>query len=154
MSNAELNSSYVKAGKRFKGTLPSILPEIAAMSIEHNLKNTRHFDSSLRCVAIALDGSRLVEYGENKLKTHPFLKETYHDLKRMSIHAEADLVIKLLRRELTDGVTDVVVLRGTRRLLSSHPCSICYSLLRVYLRSVRLWWYDAETKGWRVKIIQ
>jgi hypothetical protein len=119
----------------------------------YNKLYTRKFVSSLRCLALAFDGSRIVEYGENKLKTHPFLKKMYHDKNLMSIHAEADLVMKLLKNDVIDKITDIVVLRGTSKLLSSHPCSICYGLLQMYLPNVRLWWFDADIKKWKVKLI-
>jgi len=144
----------IKVGKKFRGALPYILPEIIDMAKMHNTINDRSFEPNFRCIAIALSGSKLVEYGENKSKTHPFLKEMYHDKKLMTIHAEADLTIKLLKKDLADTITDIVVLRGTHNLLSSHPCNICFTLFKIYFNKVRLWWYDAKVKKWRIKIIE
>ena len=145
--------SLIKIGKKFSGTLPSILPEIIDVCKQYNKRNNRKFDPSLRCLALAFNGSRLVEFGENKMKTHPFLKEMYHDHNRMSIHAEADLVMKLLKRNNINKITDVVVLRGTLKLLSSYPCHICYGLLEMYLSQTRLWCYNRDNKKWSVNIL-
>lgn len=143
-----------KVGRKFKGALPVILPDIIEMAKSYNIESEKNFEPNFRCLAIAFDGSRLVEFGENKSKTHPFLKTMYHDKRRMTIHAEADLTMKLLKRELINSITDIVTFRGASNLLSSYPCDICYNLFQMYFDSVRLWWFDVKVKKWRVKIIE
>lgn len=147
------SSGSIKIGHRFKGSMPTILPEILELGLENNRKNSRGFSGGLRCVAFALDGSRLIGFGENKSKTHTFTKKLYHDKLHMTIHAEADLVMKLIKDKKIEKVTDIVVVRGTVQPLSSHPCEICSGLFAMYFTKVRLWWYDSGIKQWKVEMI-
>lgn len=71
----------------------------------------------------------------------------------MSIHAEADLVMHLLKNKAIDNVTDIVIIRGTTNLLNSYPCEICDGLLKMYFYKVRLWFFDVRKNGWIVKLI-
>ena len=147
------SSLAIKVGHKFKGSMPAILEEVLKMGLLYNKLNARQFPGGLRCVAFAFDGSRLIGLGENKPKTHTFTKKLYHDKLLMTIHAEADLLMKLLKSDSVEDVTDIVVIRGTKQPLSSHPCSICSGLFRMHFNKVRLWWYDADIKKWKVELI-
>jgi hypothetical protein len=133
--------------------MPSILEEILNIGLSYNRTNARYFPGSLRCISFAFDGSKLIGFGENKPKTHTFTKKLYHDKLLMTIHAEADLLMKLLKSDSVDDVTDIVVIRGTKQPLNSHPCSICSGLFQMHFTKVRLWWYDADIKKWKVELI-
>lgn len=143
----------IKVGHKFKGSMPAILEQVLKMGLMYNKINHRQFPSGLRCIAFAFDGSKLINYGENKPKTHTFTKKLYHDKLLMSIHAEADLMMKLIKYNEIEDVTDIVVIRGTIQPLSSHPCDICSGLFKMYFNKVRLWWYDANDEEWKVELI-
>jgi hypothetical protein len=147
------SSLAIKVGHKFKGSMPAILEEVLKMGLLYNKLNARQFPGGLRCVAFAFDGSRLIGFGENKPKTHTFTKKLYHDKLLMTIHAEADLLMKLLKSDSVEDVTDIVVIRGTKQPLNSHPCSICTGLFKMHFNKVRLWWYDSDIKKWKVELI-
>ncbi len=145
--------STIRIGHKFKGAMPSILDEVLRIGLAYNKINTRHFPGGLRCIAFAFDGSRLINYGENKPKTHTFTKKLYHDKMLMSIHTEADLIMKLIKMDSIDDITDIIVIRGTKQPLNSHPCKICTGLLKMYFTKVRLWWYNRDNSKWQVELI-
>lgn len=145
--------SIIKIGHRFKGVLPHILQEVADMGIDYNRSNPRHFDGGLRCIAFAFNGNKLIEYGENKKKTNPFTKKLYHDHLLNTIHAEADLVMKLLKDNNLHLVTDIIVIRGTAKPLNSHPCHVCTGLFNMYFSNVRMWSYDFDNDKWHCELI-
>jgi len=142
--------SLLKVGHKFKGAMPNILNTITNIGIKYNKRYDRNFDGCFRCIAIALNGSKLIGYGVNKDKTHPFTKKLYHDNKYMTIHAEADLVMNLKKTEDINNVTDIIVIRGAKKLLNSHPCKICSGLFKMYFKKVRIWWFDANVNKWKV----
>ena len=137
----------------FSGSMPYIVEEISNKALLFNRENPRSFEGSQRCVAYALDGSRLLTFGYNQRKTHTFTR-IYHDKLKYSIHAEADMTMKLLKYELLYKVTDIITIRGTQRLLNSYPCSICQGLLNMYFNNVRLWWYSEKEKIWKIHLIR
>jgi len=142
----------LKVGIRFKYTLPEMLKELSSEVQNFNLSRTDfHGSTSYRCVALAFNGNKLLSIGINKLKTHPFTKK-YHDQHRMSIHAEADMVMDLIKTNKIKKVTDVVVFRGTTNILSSRPCSICRGLLHMYMETVGVWWFDSDKNEWNVEL--
>lgn len=145
------SDGLTKVGRKFKGALPSILNEIASASLEFNRRFPRKFIKEYRCIALAFDGSRLVGFGKNKRKTHTFTK-VYHDAMCMSIHAEADLIMQLLRNKAMNNVTDIVVLRGTTNLLDSFPCHICEGLIKMYLTNIRVWYFNHTKNKWEVTL--
>lgn len=136
--------------RHYHGSMPYIIDKIIAESLEFNTLNSRGFGRNERCVAYALSGSRLCAIGYNKKKTHTFTIK-YHEQLKNSIHAEADMIMELIKKELLKDVTDVVTIRGTSKILRSHPCKLCYNILTTYLPSVRLWWYNGIE--WEMKII-
>jgi hypothetical protein len=143
----------IKIHHRFKGVLPHILEEVTEMGLKYNRCNPRRFDASLRCIAFAFSGNKLIECGVNKKKTHTFTKKLYHDHLLNTIHAEADLVMKLLKDDEIKSVTDIIVVRGTSQSLSSHPCHICCGLFEMYFNNVRLWYYNYEDDLWHCNLI-
>lgn len=65
------SDGLTKIGRKFKGSLPSILNEIADAGLEFNKLFPRKFIREYRCIALAFDGSRLVGFGKNKKRlTH------------------------------------------------------------------------------------
>lgn len=145
--------SSLKIGHRFKGAVPSILYEAQRLSLNFNIENPRDFQPCIRCLALAFNGSKLVEYGYNKKKTHPFTQKLYHSKHKDSIHAEADLVMKLLKDDKIDLITDIILVRGTSQPLNSHPCEICTGLFKMYFANVRLWFYDSLKEVWKCEMI-
>ena len=147
------SSTVIKVGHKFKGAIPAILEEVLRMGLVYNKLNDRQFPGCFRCVAFAFDGSKLIGFGKNKQKTHTFTKKLYHDKMLMSVHAEADLIMKLLKSDSINDVTDIIVIRGTKQPLNSHPCPICTGLLKMYFNKIRLWWYDSNIEKWKVELI-
>jgi hypothetical protein len=143
----------IKTQHRFKGVMPHILEEVTEMGLTFNRKYPRKFDASLRCIAFAFSGNKLIEYGVNKKKTHTFTKKMYHDHLLNTIHAEADLVMKLLKEDNIKNVTDIVLVRGTSQSLSSHPCHVCCGLFDMYFSKVRMWFYNYDTEEWHCNLI-
>lgn len=142
----------LKVGKRFKYALPEMLKELSLEVQEFNSMRTDFSNSmSFRCVALAFNGNKLMSIGVNKLKTHPFTKN-YHDQHHMSIHAEADMVMDLIKKNKIKKITDVVVIRGTANILSSRPCHICRGLLHMYMETTRVWWFDSDKNEWKVEL--
>ena len=86
------------------------------------------------------------------MKTHPFTKK-YHDQKKMSIHAEADMVMQLIKADMLDKITDIVMIRGSNTLLSSRPCDLCMRLLNDYLEAARIWWFNEDKNKWIVELV-
>lgn len=146
------SDGLTKIGRKFKGSLPSILNKIADAGLEFNKKFPRKFIKEYRCIALAFNGSRLVGFGKNKKKTHTFTK-IYHDAMHMSIHAEADLVMQLIKNKKIETVTDIVIIRGTTNLLNSYPCEICEGLIKMYFFKIRVWFFDADKNKWLVNLI-
>lgn len=145
--------SIIKIQHRYKGVLPHVLDDISNMGLDYNRKYGRGFDPSLRCISFALNGNKLLEYGVNKNKTHTFTKKLYHDHLLNTIHAEADLTMKLLKDNQIHLVTDIVIIRGTSKILSSHPCCVCTGLLKMYFNNVRMWYYDFDNNVWHCELI-
>ena len=115
--------------------MPHIIDEITKDALIFNKENPRGFIRCERCITYALNGSRLLAIGYNQRKTHTFTK-MYHEKLKNSIHAEADMIMKLIKSDSLNKVTDIVVFR-----------------LKTYLDSVRLWWYDYSSKEWKLDII-
>ncbi len=139
-------------GRRYKSSLPEMLNELIDEVMTYNSNRIDFsYSTCFRCVSLAFNGTKLLSLGYNKHKTHPFTKN-YHDLNRMSIHAEADMVMDLIKRNKINKVTDVIVIRGSHQPLSSRPCTICRGLLEMYLPSIRVWWYDDVDQDWKVEI--
>ena len=108
--------------------MPHIIDEITKDALIFNKENPRGFIRCERCI-------------------------TYAEKLKNSIHAEADMIMKLIKSDSLNKVTDIVVFRGTNKPLNSYPCKICQGLLKTYLDSVRLWWYDYSSKEWKLDII-
>ena len=141
-------------GRRYKFSLPELLNELVEEVINFNSQRDDFSGStSFRCVSLAFNGTKLLSVGYNKHKTHPFTKK-YHDLHKMSIHAEADMIMDLLKRNKISKVTDIVVIRGSTTPLSSKPCEICRGLIVMYLLYVRVWWFDDVSNKWNVEIAE
>lgn len=146
------SSKLFKIGHKFKGSMPYILNELVFKSLNYNNKNPRNFPGGLRCVSIAMNGNKLVAFGKNTPKTHTFTK-IYHDQHKMSIHAEADMTMKILKCNNNQKITDIIIIRGTEKPLNSYPCSICKGLLNMYFDKVRMWWFNADLNKWEVELI-
>ena len=138
--------------KHYYGSMPHIIDEITKDALDFNMKNPRGFIRCERCITYALNGSRLLAIGYNQRKTHTFTK-MYHEKLKNSIDAEADMIMKLIKNDNLTKVTDIVVFRGSTKPLNSYPCKICQGLLKTYLDSVRLWWYDYNNKEWKLEIL-
>lgn len=132
--------------------MPHIIDDIVEEALRFNIQNPRHFIRCERCICYALNGSRLLTIGFNQRKTHTFTK-IYHDKLKNSIHAEADMIMKLLKNDILYNVTDIVLFRGTTKPLDSRPCPICQGLLSMYLDSVRMWCYNTDDARWHMEII-
>ena len=130
--------------------MPHIIEVVAPQALLYNKKNPRGFLSCYRTLAFAFNGTNLITVGENKLKTHPKYKE-YADDKRLSIHAEIDMILKLERMESIKKVTDILVIRGAVKFLNSFPCKFCYPNLQKHFNMVRLWFYMND--NWCMKVI-
>lgn len=128
---------------KYKKAIPHIIDEIAVNTLIYNKNNPRNFLPCYRVLSFAFDGSTLITIGENKKKTHPRYKD-YADDKRLSIHAEIDMILKLERMNAMKKITDIVLIRGTTKLLDSFPCSFCYPNLKKYFSLCRLWFYSND----------
>lgn len=135
-----------------KKALPYSLDVLSDLALKFNSENDRNMCGCFRCIAFAVSGSKVISYGENIWKTHTFTK-AYHDKNLNTMHAEAHLVHKLIKSNKIEKVTDIVVLRGTLRLLNSRPCYMCMSVLKTYLPKVRLWWYNSDKGLWVTEIL-
>ena len=136
--------------RKYKKAMPHIIEVVAPQSLLYNKKNPRGFLSCYRTLSFAFNGTNLITFGENKLKTHPKYKE-YADDKRLSIHAEIDMILKLERMESIKKVTDILVIRGAAKFLNSFPCKFCYPNLQKHFNMVRLWFY--MDNNWCMKVI-
>ena len=141
----------IKTGSKFKGVMPHVLKELSILALDYNRDHPRNFTPEFNCISIAMSASTILRFGANKYKTHTFTKKMYHDHNLKSIHAEADMVMKLLKFNEIKKVTDIITIRGTSKLLPSHPCKVCTVLFSMYFDAVRLWYYDG--KVWVVELI-
>ena len=102
-------------GRRYKFSLPELLNELVEEVINFNSQRDDFSGStSFRCVSLAFNGTKLLSIGYNKHKTHPFTKK-YHDLHKMSIHAEADMIMDLLKRNKINKVTLSLMISSRKR---------------------------------------
>lgn len=152
ISNIISINGNIKTNIRFHGSMPHILNDIINIALKFNILHPRTFEPGMRCISFAFDGSKLIEYGINKRKTHPFTKN-YHDLLHTTQHAEADMVMKLLKKQNLNLITDIIVIRGSKKPLNSHPCSICSGLFDMYFTNIRLWFFDSDHMKWKCEII-
>lgn len=145
-------SGNIKTNVRFHGSMPHILDDVIDIALEFNKMHPRSFEPGLRCISFAFNGSKLIEYGINKRKTHPFTKN-YHDLLHTTQHAEANLTMKLLKHNSIKLITDIVIIRGTKHILNSYPCPICSGLINMYFNKVRMWFFDHDNMIWKCELI-
>lgn len=147
-----MGPAALRIGHKFSGSMPTIIDELTDNALDYNYKYNLTFYPGFRCIAYAFDGSRLIAAGINKPKTHTIIKDYYNNDRCTSIHAEADLIIHLLkiRPNKKKAITDVVIIRGTQKLLSSKPCISCQTLLHKFLPFVRIWWFNAPDNCWSV----
>jgi hypothetical protein len=147
-----LGPSELHIGRKFHGSMPSIINTLTEITLEYNDVYNTQFYPGFRCAAYAFDGSRLIAAGINKPKTHTILKSYYNNDRCISIHAEADLIIRLLKikSHKMKAITDVVVIRGTQNLLSSKPCINCQAILHKFLPFIRVWWFSEPDNIWNI----
>ena len=71
-------------------------------------------------------------------------------------HPLVEIVIILfiiLKKDNIKKVTDLVVMRGTTKLLNSHPCTICTGLIKMYFTNVRVWYFDSNKNIWKCELM-
>jgi hypothetical protein len=138
--------------KKYKMSLPYILEDLSIKALEFNLMRDDDFERQYRCLAFAFNGSTLLTYGMNIMKTNPHYKN-YADNFKMSTHAEISMLLNLsdYKRSLYGKVTDIVIIRGSANLLNSYPCSLCMEHLEEKLPNIRMWYYYNNI--WKVKLI-
>ncbi len=117
------------------------------MDVAKSINDTRDdMRSSTKCVALYLDGRKIVSVGINKTKTHPLLlKFQYNTYKYYSegnindrnnkrhrpqypIHAELDGYIKLLNNGA--DFDTLFLYRGDNCNMASEPCHVCANWLK------------------------
>lgn len=121
--------------------MPSILDELIDISLNFNKNNPRDFDTSYRCIAYAFDGSRLISVGYNTKKTPGAKYKIYADDAKLSTHAEIMMLKDILKKNKENYITDIVVVRGTERLLDSKPCKFCLGFINKIFTNIRLWYF-------------
>lgn len=136
----------------FKGLLneEKIKSIIEPIGLDINKNNDFLFnkkDNSFKCSAFAFHRSRFLNFGINKLKTHPRFQE-YLKVKKSTTHAEIDLLLNLERNNNIDNVTDIVVVRGVVNALPSLPCNLCYAHIidKFEGKKVKLWFLNMYNK--------
>lgn len=141
----------IRIKRNFGGSMPSILPELIDISLNFNKNNPRDFETGYRCIAYAFDGSRLISSGYNIRKTPGAKYKVYAEDGKITTHAEIMVIKDIIRNNLTDYVTDFIVIRGTDKLLNSKPCTYCCKFISKVFYNIRLWYY--YNNSWKVILI-
>lgn len=149
---------YIKSkqGYKLRSALPDAIDDARELCYTINIKRTLNkpdpFQNNIKCVALFISGTKILSIGINKYKkTNPFGK-IYIDNKKTDTHAEIDGLMKVLKMNTTNKITDIFCYRGLKTPLPSYPCIYCISLLRKYLPQRRLWVFD-ENKNLNIYLI-
>ena len=104
---------------------------LAYIGLNINQTNSIQFSESSNsqkvcCIGLVKNKIRVI--GINKYKTNAkFPEYSFH--KKQTTHAEIDMLLSSERKRTTENITDIIIVRGIRKLLDSYPCRLCYSHL-------------------------
>lgn len=129
-----------------------IYTQISTIGIAFNKYNdifTRRFKSWKVC-CIALAKNKIVSIGVNRPKTHPKFK-AYADDERMTLHAEADMILRIDKNQKIDSITDIFVVRGVYNPLPSFPCEVCIAYITEKFNPSTILHYVDLNNNWRAK---
>ena len=143
----------LKAGKKYSNNFQNCFEVVTVLAKECCCKPNEEFARSKRFCALAFHGNRLLAFGINKMKTPGKKYIDYPNNEKYSTHAEIGLLIKLIKENIVDEVTDVIVVRAFEKFYESKPCPLCLAHLSDVFggKGVRL--HFLTTNGWEKVVL-